>query len=570
MQPWDAKPGMTFGAYGINFERTQTWWENGGKAWCDYLTRCQAMLISGLFIADVLHYIGDDAPNFLGFREDIWNPIPAGYDYDGCNLEILQRLEVTTDGRLVLPHGMSYRLLLLPEREHMTLNALRKIEKLVRDGATIVGPRPIRTPGLTDYQQNDETLRALAKKIWGKINGKTITENKYGKGRVIYGPSLDEILPQMLPPDFDYSSEQGNEILRYIHRKAGDADFYFVANGNETKAVEAFVRFRVVGKAPELWDPSTRTVIKPAIYSEKDGITEMPLRLDPAGSVFVVFREPTGPHAISSVSRNTELLFPPDWNRLNEEKLPGSAIAPPSFSPLLHFISESGLRVDHGEPGEYHLTSATGKASVLTIPVAGNAVVIQGPWDVVFPSGRQTIERLTLPKLICWTESENDSVKYFSGTATYTTTFEWSKPRSEKEAIWLDLGEVKNIAEVKLNGVDFGVFWKTPYAVNVSRAIETGTNELEIRITNLWPNRLIGDEKLYPDPSLHYAPAPRNIDWTVGGAVRSIPEWVKSNGSCPIIGRTTFVAYQFYGPDSPLLPSGLLGPVKLYLKFIGQ
>ena len=307
---------------------------------------------------------------------------------------------------------------------------------------------------------------------------------------------MEDILSKITPPDFDYSCAQ-NERLHYIHRKTPDADFYFVANNDESKEVEAVVRFRISGKCPELWDPATRTIIKPAVYNEKDGILEMPLHLDPAGSVFVVFRELANPSAIVSVVQD----------------------------------STQGL-------------------------------VLHEPWDVAFPPGKQAPSHISLAKLMSWTASDDDGVKYFSGTATYTTTFDWSPPRSVKEAVMLDLGEVKDIAEVKLNGIALGLLWKPPYIVNISQAVKNGVNELEIQVTNLWPNRLIGDEKLHPDPSLVYGP--KSPAWA-GGDIQSIPEWVKNGGTSPI-GRTTFVTFRFYDADSPLLPSGLLGPVVIYPK----
>jgi hypothetical protein len=384
--------------------------------------------------------------------------------------------------------------------------------------------------------------------MWGKIDGKSVTENVYGKGRIIYGPSMEEILANIAPPDFDYVCVDGEKPLNYIHRKTRDADFYFVANNSESKAIEAFVRFRVIGKSPELWDPMTRTISQPAIYCEKDGIIEMPLHLDPAGSVFVVFRKPTNPQAIVSVSQGSKQLFPPDA----EQSV---------FPPILYFTAGSGLKIDCGEPAQYELLTAKGETASLTIPAPNQGIVLQGPWTVAFPPRKQAPEQISLPKLMSWTESDHDGVKYFSGTATYTTTFEWSKPHSEKEIVLLDLGEVKNIAEVKLNGVDLGVLWKTPFIKDITRAVKNGVNNLEIRVTNVWTNRLIGDEKLHPDSSLVYSG--RSV-----GVIRTIPEWVKTGGASPV-GRTTFVAYRYYDEDSPLLPSGLFGPVEIRKSIAG-
>lgn len=539
MQPWiGIEPGMMFGSYGINFERTQTWWDNGAKAWIEYVTRCQSLLQAGRFVADVIHYIGDDAPNLVGHREYLWNPVPAGYDFDGCNLEILQQLSVDENGNLVLPSGMSYRVLLLPNRDHLTLEAMRKIQALVRDGATAVGRKPSRTPGLKDWQRNDASLREIAGRVWGKIDGKTVTENRYGKGRMIYGPSLKTVLAGIVPADFDYSTDQKDAVLRYTHRQTDNADLYFIANGDSGNALDATVRFRVTGKAPELWDAATGKTSSPAVYRVVNGVTELPLHFDPAGSVFVVFREPAKPDALVAVSR--------DGAR--------------QIAPSLQLVRESeALRLVAGEPGNYTARTAADKTVKFTVTPPSKLAKIAGPWSISFPPDKGAPATAEFPRLISWTKSDDAGIKYFSGTATYGTTFTLNAPLEKSARIWLDLGEVKNIAQVRLNGSDLGTLWKPPFRVDVTAAVKPGVNKLEIKVTNLWPNRLIGDEKLHPDPSLEFA-AGKNSNSRV--PVKSIPDWVKAGGKSPA-GRTTFALVKFYDGDEPLLDSGLLGPVFL-------
>ncbi len=499
MQPWmNVEPGMSFGPYGINFERTNTWWKNGGKAWCEYITRCASLLQAGKFVGDVIYYIGDDAPNYLGHRNDIWNPIPAGYDYDGCNLEILKQLQVADNGDLVLPHGMRYKVLLLPNREHATLASIQEIERLVKAGATAIGKKPLRVPTLTDYPKSDATLKLVTDKLWGKIDGKMVTENNYGKGKMIYGESIGHVLNKMLPADFDYTVSKDNVAINYIHRQTNDTDFYFVANADKGNAVDVVARFRVTGKAPELWDASTGKITLPSTYRIVNGVTEVPIHFDPAGSTFVVFRKEGNMNS--------------SWN--------GKLIAPNPAKPLLE---------------------------------------IAGPWIISFPSGKQAPESIKMDKLISWTDYANDGVKYFSGTATYTSTFEWKDKGSKAERIGLDLGKVKNVAELKLNGKSLGTLWKPPFSIDVTDALVQGKNELEIKITNFWPNRLIGDEKLHPDKTYTYN---KGRGTSGEGTVKTIPDWVKNGGKSPV-GRTTFILYKFYDGTEKLLESGLLGPVQL-------
>ncbi|MDO8539996.1 MAG: glycosyl hydrolase [Opitutaceae bacterium] len=540
MQPWiGVEPGMLFAAYGINFDRNQTWWENGAKAWCSYVGRCQALLQTGRFVADVAVFIGEDAPNFLGHRDEIWDPVPAGYDFDGVNLEILERFKVTANGDLVLPHGMRYRVLLLPNRPHMTPGALETIARLVANGATVIGPRPVRSPSLTNQPASDAAVRKIASELWGAVDGRTRTENRHGKGRVIAGRSLASVLHELAPPDFDYTVSGGNGTLRYIHRRTDDADFYFVANADSSRAADATARFRVTGKAPEFWDPATGAMMRTAVYRQNGGVTEVPLRFDPAGSMFVVFRRPADKAALTSVSRS------------------GGARA--SDAPLEIVHATDGLLVREGTPGRYTAQTAGGKSVSWTIAAPRTVARLDGPWEIAFPPGKQAPVCVVLPKLISWAESAVDGVKYFSGTATYKITFEVPAPMPVGGRFRLDLGSVKNVAEVTLNGKSLGTLWKPPFRVDATAAARSGTNTLEVRVTNLWPNRLIGDERLHPADARFAA---RGTPWTAGGPVEAWPDWLAKRQP-RTSGRTSFTSWRLYGEDAPLLPSGLLGPVTI-------
>src|SRR5208282_5981029 len=167
------------------------WWRQAG-GFVKFLGRCTFLLQRGHFVADVLYYNGDDVPNFVPPKR-LDPSLGSGYDYDVCNTEILlERLSVA-NGRIVLPDGMSYRVLVLPERQAMPLAALRKVRELVVGGATIVGPKPLRTLGLKDYPQCDAALRQLADDLWGRdsaANGAVVVDRRHGKGRVIWGAKL--------------------------------------------------------------------------------------------------------------------------------------------------------------------------------------------------------------------------------------------------------------------------------------------------------------------------------------------------------------------------------------------
>jgi hypothetical protein len=202
---------------------------------------------------------------------------------------------------------------------------------------------------------------------------------------------------------------------------------------------------------------------EPASYNIADGRTTVPLHLEPWGTVFVVFRKPA-------------------------------------------------------------------KANSLTLPkvVETQLATVDGPWNVSFQPGRGAPASVTLDKLVSWSDSQDTGVKYFSGTGTYTKTIQASSGWFKRGAkVWLDLGEVKNLAEVTVNGKSLGIVWHAPYRVDVSGALKPGANEVTVKVTNAWVNRLIGDQQ--PDATTKY----------------------------------TFADVKPYKANSPLLPSGLLGPVKV-------
>lgn len=270
MQPWTDPtryPGMTMGPWGVHYERTQTWWEFS-KPWHEYLARCQYLLRQGLFVADICYLIPEAAPQ--GYQDPGEYPV---YNFDNCSAEVVINRMSVKDGRIVLPDGMSYRVLALPDVSAMTPELLRKIKQLVDAGATVVGPAPERSPGLTGYPECDLEVKRLVGELWGP--GKIAADRAPQQALAALG----------VPPDF---SSDGN--LRSIHRKTADADIYFVANPRAS-AVKSVATFRVSGMRPELWDPETGRIQTAPIFQEQNGVTRVALNLEATGSVFVVFRK---------------------------------------------------------------------------------------------------------------------------------------------------------------------------------------------------------------------------------------------------------------------------------------
>jgi len=351
-----------------------------------------------------------------------------------------------------------------------------------------------------------------------------------------------------LPPDFSYRTHSGTPSLRYIHRAGGGTDIYFVAN-KSPEPEEAICSFRVRGKRPELWWPDTGRTQRIAVYDEADGCVRVPIHFDPSGSVFVVFRESSPPEAdrITSVARDGKPLLdtalqPP----------PGEPIG--SDLPAIELVrnGQGVCEATIGQPGRYELKTASGQILRCEAPRLPPTVELLGAWELRFPPNWGAPPRVALERLISWSEHSDPGVKYFSGTATYRNTFRLSPELLQRDRrLYLDLGRVEVMAEVKLNGKDLGVLWKPPFRVDITDAAKPGENVLEVKVVNLWVNRLIGDEQL-PDDS----PRPDGI------TLKEWPQWLLEGKPSPT-GRYTFTSHRLWKKDDPLQDSGLLGPVTL-------
>ncbi|MDR3457031.1 MAG: glycosyl hydrolase [Verrucomicrobiae bacterium] len=414
-------PGQQYFA-GTHLNPKVTWWEKSAPFF-SYIDRCQWMLQQGHFAADVLYYYGDHVPNFAQFKRTDPAHTGGGYDYDVITEEALLERASVKDGKIVLPDGISYRVLVLPEREVISLPVLRKIKELVAAGATVIGPKPQHAEALGNAAAADAEVAKIAGQLWG---------GKGGKGRVIAGKTSREVLMgDGIAPDCEFSANGGD--FDYIHRRTGDVDIYFVAN-RTNYAVSAKVDFRVTGKVPELWNPVTGEHTPAAAYEEKGGRTFVPLEFDPCGSWFVVFREAAAAHpAVAKVN--------------DPEFAPGQEIA--------------------------------------------------GDWTVHFDPKWGGPETAQFDSLVSWTTRPEPGIKFYSGTAVYEKTFDWKADgESSGKKVFLDLGNVRELAEVKVNGKSCGILWCPPWRVEVTAALRAGENNLQVEVVNFWPNRIIGDAGL--------------------------------------------------------------------------
>ena len=828
-QPWlHCAPGISMGPWGLHYERTQTWWEQS-KAWHAYLARCQYLLQQGLFVADLCFMEPEGSPL------DFHSPVKSGHDrpgynFDGCPTEVvLTRMSVKA-GRLVLPDGMSYRMLVLPQTAVMSPQLLGKIKELVTAGATVVGAPPARAPGLAGFPQSDAAVQQLAAELWGGGEAPAEpTARTIGKGQLIWGgdfrtpkaepqdlktvsnlagakwiwfnegkpaqsappglryfrrvitldgpvqaatlsmtvdnefecwingkhacdsqdyknatvanvakllkpgqniiavlaenttdtpnpagligtlkinrgkqqkvfatdnqwevaqhvtadwktvtaattnwsaalelgplgmppwgeisepqpghagdpiPNIATVIPLLeragVPPDFAFTSTDPTTGLRYIHKLIGDTDVYFVANKNPYDA-EALCSFRVTGKRPEIWRPDTGRTGLAAQYVSTGGVTRLPLRFEPNGSLFVIFR--AGAPAFDAAAAFTRDGVPvtaqseggkleiqkasygvlEDATRTRDVRAKVQALVDggnfsfkvsklaedddPAFgvvktlvvaytsngkaltatgtdSDTLQFArhvitqpaaadlkigSDGGFVVEATQPGRYAITTVGGKQLTAQVDAVPAPQELSGPWDVAFDTRWGGPAQVTFAKLDDWSQRPEEGIKYYSGTASYRTTFmvdgkglmadgaTKSAPSirhapSTIHHVLLDLGRVAVMAEVKLNGRDLGILWKTPFCVDVTGAIKDGENTLELKVVNLWINRLIGDEQL-----------PEDSDRNKNGTLKAWPQFVLDEKPSPT-GRLSFTSHRLWKKNDPLVESGLLGPVTL-------
>ena len=519
--PWiDRKPGMTLGVVGLVYQPTQTWFEPG-KAWIDYIRNCQFQLQQGISVTDIAVFTGEEIPcrailpdrlvpvfpeifgenavekeklrlknaglptqeKPLGVfcAKNITEPVDwvdplKGNAYDSFNKDALLRLANVRNGRIELPGGAGYSLLVIPGKRRMNPEAAmssdvaQKILQLVKSGATVYfQEKP--TPLFEDEQKTVLFNNAIAE-LFSDANSVPITAGlrlkKLGKGRLIKGfydvPSFEII---GLEKDFYATDDASKQTvnLAWNHRTCHEKEIYFVANQEELKR-NLELSFRVSGKIPELYFPVSGETKECKSWSTKNGRTNIPFQFEENESVFVLFEK---------------------------------------------------------ETSETHKQTGNNRTDLQTVKT------LEGEWKVAFDKSFGGPDNpVVFEGLSDWSKNKNEKIKYYSGTAVYRKSFEWNSDLDQK--IWIDVGEVNNLAEVKVNGEICGIAWTAPFRVEISKLLKEGTNQLEIAVTNTWANRLIGDQLL-----------PENERIT------------QTTSSYRLEGR-------------PLLNAGLMGPVSLLIE----
>jgi len=495
------KPGMTMGPYGVHWDRDQTWWPMV-SAYHQYISRCSHMMQQGQGVSDILYLTPEGAPMVFNPPSDALfsnGPIPdkKGYGFDGCSpLMLMERADVE-NGKIVFPGATSFQIMVLPNSETMTPELLEKIASLVEKGATIIGSPPVKSPGLSGYPACDERVKALSEKLWGTLETPgTLTRRIYGKGQIFRGGELSSLSPDSLYPAYAKTVEilsgmnipedfsSDNNTIRYGHRRTAEQDIYFMANRTDSFQ-QITCRFRAEGE-PVLWNGTTGETRKMTNYSVTGGVTSIPLEFFPYESFLITFSS--------------------------------------------------------GKP-----TKGSGKSGKGNFPEVRPVMTIEGSWEVSFDTVWGGPGKTVFHELTDWTSNELRGIKYYSGIAEYRKSFQFSNKEKNK-GYCLDLGEIHDIARVKLNGKDLGIVWCAPWRLDISKALKNGKNELEIEVANRWINRLLGDQ-LPPDAGVRKV---RFENGMLGGKEFSA-------------GRYTFTlnaamrSFRFMEP----LPSGLLGPVTI-------
>jgi len=431
-------PGQEYFA-GTHVNPQVTWWEQS-QSFIDYMHRTQLLVQNGKFVADVLYYYGDHVPNVFPFKHSDPAGVMPGFDYDVTDETIFLKLKMK-DGKIVVPGEVEYRVLVLPDHKVLSMSVLEKVEELLKRGAQIIGYKPEKLASLVGGEKKQKQFHELADKIWGKGISKK-GERKYVNGLVAWGVTAREyLLSRNIQTDFRIMGNENPADFDYIHYTIGQSDVYFITNQTiERKKINC--QFRVSGLQPELWDALTGEIREAKAFTQKEGLTTVPLTLEPYGAIMVMFN----------------------------------------------------IRIDKNKQGR-------AKRNYMDYETVQN---IEGEWKVNFDPKWGTFDsaqsrrpgEFIFDKLLDWTKHRDDGIKYYSGAAIYNKTFKLDFEPQKNKQYFLQLESVRDvgIAAVKINGKDKGVLWTKPFRIEISNELQKGNNTLEIKVVNSWYNRVAGDE----------------------------------------------------------------------------
>lgn len=496
-------PGMQLFRYGQWLHRNETW---GEYAWTltNYLARSSAMLQQGHSVADILLYYGEDINVTAIYGGDTFSTlpdVPDGFNYDFANPTVIKSGVHAKDGRLVAPSGASYKVLWIGrDQDFMSLEILKRIKAFADAGVIICGKEPKRCAGM---KADDRSFASLVDNVWHSRRKNVFTcsleeclsRSGMRPDFIATATTAQKSLPQIVPAAFEQVEAPANAKdsygdFKYVHRNLpGNTQVYWVRNfSGEDKDVD--LSFKDGGRYAALLNPENGEVADIPV-TQKDGRFIVSTPMLSTDARFIVFTD-------TPMVSVREIII----------KTQSSA-----------FNLADTIRIDC-LPFAKTAVQKSSEQQLSVLQTVGSS------WNVHFEQKNGGTADKVFSELRSWTEEENPVVKYFSGTAVYSTTLELdSKALASDGRIFMDLGTVKNIAEVTVNGSEAGVLWKAPFRTgDIRHLLKEGENHLEIKVTNLWRNRMIGD--------------------------------VQSDEKHPVT-----AIRRFYKAGDKLLPSGLLGPV---------
>jgi len=488
--PWiDRKPGMTLDGVGLYFQRDQTWWKPG-KAWVEYAERIQTMLQRGKPVADIAVFIGEDLPRRSVLPDRLVPFLPGVFGKDVVEAEA-KRLANAGEPLRQIPAGVSNSANMADAEDWV--NPLRgyaydsfnpdallsaKVENgnvVFESGATY---KMLMIPGKSRLTPNNDWMSLeVAEKLLelGKSGARILIiekpQNQPGlqqsyasefkkvidelwngnfSGKFIKGVYTDETFDKLgIKRDLDVKEASGNYAKNIAYTHRIDgADDIYFISNQEEKERILEFSFRRQSDVIEFYDAVTNQAWRAKDFKFDNGRTILAVKLAPNASLFVIFKKATK--------------------------------GPP--------VKQTKNWVDFQ-----------------------NAQTISGAWEVKFdPVYGGPEKAVEFSSLTDWSTHPDTLIKYYSGTASYTKSFKTNV--STKKPVWLDLGKVANIAEVKINGISCGIVWTAPYRVDISKALKKGANQLTIEVTNTWANRLMGDQRLPEDKRITKTTAPYRLE----------------------------------------------------------
>ena len=417
--------------------------------------------------------------------------VPEGFKFDHVNTDVLINRAKVENGLIVLPEGTRYRAIVLNRTDFLNFHTIKRIQELVAQGATVIGKKPESVIGFSELPKQAE-FTSIVDKLWG--------DSKEGLNRFKLGTvssfSLEESISKLgLAADLIIDEQP---VKYFAKRRIGKNTLYYFHN-DEPVFKHINIDFKDGDGQPEIWNVDDGSVEPILNYTRSGNRLKTKLALEPYGGRFVLIRR-------------------------DED-------APKYEGTYTRLIEDTYLNKDQGR--------------IIN--------TLNGPWSVRFDTALGGPEQVEFDQLVNWIDSNDDRVKYFSGTAKYENSFSLNTlNRSEKNRIYLDLGEEQQIAEVKINGKSMPTLWKPPFVLDITDVVELGENQLTVAVTNTWVNRLIGDEAL-PDTSGYSM---------VGDTVA----WLNNNEPPPKSERVTFTGFNFFERSNrrKLQSSGLLGPVNVF------